>query len=503
MVWVYILAIIALMALPCIILYFLSIRWLFPEKIRTNDIYYIRTRDLWLLRLCRYRNDSSEGEPVLLVHGMGSNQNNFTFPEGGCLVDYLSARGYDCWTVDLRGCRSSEPPFERTRNEVIMEDFLLEDLPATIQFILKTTGYKTLHWIGHSMGGMLLYAYAPVHGTKHLASGTTLGSPIDFNDAAQHVPKGLITLAAAFPRTTGTVARGFVPIIKALRIPQTAFPVNRNNLPDSMQSSHFVNMIEDPLPALMRQLLHWIHRRTYTLLNGQLDVRQTLPNFETPLLAFYASNDPFVNPDTALLCFNSIKNSDKKAFVCGRKNGFIEDYSHCDLAFGKAAEKEIFEPILQWLQAHPCRLNTVEITPPLSAEQYVSPGEKTTDGQEVAGIAISEEEHIPLSQRKRKTVRSVAKAKPLPQKNATITKKPPVKKKTTARKPTSTRNVAVKKTTSQSVISVDTALSKDSGSGIELDPETLARAEAIRMARNQLFAELGAKLDDSPKRDTP
>ena len=163
-----------------IVVYLLLLPRLYPEMMRTNEVFYVRTRDLWLLRVCRYRKDATPGEPVLLVHGMGANQNNFTYPPGGCLVDYLCAKGYDCWTLDLRGSRSSTAPFKHSRNDVRMEDFFMEDLPAVIQYVLKTTSYPKVHWMSHSMGGMLLYAYVQATATACSLRGRHRALPLIF-----------------------------------------------------------------------------------------------------------------------------------------------------------------------------------------------------------------------------------------------------------------------------------------------------------------------------------
>ena len=352
-----------------IVVYLLLLPRLYPEMMRTNEVFYVRTRDLWLLRVCRYRKDATPGEPVLLVHGMGANQNNFTYPPGGCLVDYLCAKGYDCWTLDLRGSRSSTAPFKHSRNDVRMEDFFMEDLPAVIQYVLKTTSYPKVHWIGHSMGGMLLYAYVQAHGNGLLASGTALGAPIDFSDAAGNVPTKLIAFGERHPRLAGSLIRGAIPPLKAIRSAQAIFPVNMRNVPGNMRAAHFINMIEDPLPGLMLQVRHWITSKEYTLLDGRMDVSRGLTDFSAPLLAFYAAVDPFINAARALEFFNGIKIKDKRAMVCSKEEGYVENYNHCDLAFGREAANEIFEPVHKWLKGHPCPSPTGKRkSPPASPE---------------------------------------------------------------------------------------------------------------------------------------
>lgn len=504
---------------------------LYPEKIRTNEVYQVRTEDLWTIRVCRYRKSRAPGEPVLLVHGMGANQNNFTSPPNGCLVDYLAEKGYDCWTLDLRGSKSSQPPFERTRNEVKMEDFFTKDIPAVIAFVQQTTHYDKVHWIGHSMGGMLLYAYAQSGSGDLIASGTTLGSPINFNDAANNMPLWVIRLGGKCPALSGSIIRGMIPIVKLLRLPFNIFPVNQRNLPPTLDAGQLMNMIEDPLPALMQQVVHWIKSGEYSLLDGTLDIAAGLSNFPIPLLAFYASKDPFIDADHALEFFNTIRLEDKKAIVCSKANGFVEDYSHCDLAFSKEADREIFEPILKWLTAHPAAMRVVTeeemeqvsatiISPQkrahiLSGSAYAHLADKETATPTVPNNDEAQAADRSISIADESAEKKKAAPTPAPAKNKTAAKKTPAKKKTASKSaPTKKKTAAPKSTAKKSSVKkkplsskktaakpvASQAPAKESEEGPS--PEERAYAERRRTAINDSFAELMATLDDETSSNT-
>ena len=47
--------------------------------------------------------------------------------------------------------------------------------------VLATTGASEIHWIGHSMGGMLMLAHPAGTTNPAVASVVTLGSPVDFS----------------------------------------------------------------------------------------------------------------------------------------------------------------------------------------------------------------------------------------------------------------------------------------------------------------------------------
>lgn len=364
--------------LAMIAAYWALLQSMCPESLRTSEVHTVLTHDLWKLRLCRYRKGRTEGEPVLLVHGFNANHHNFTSPEKGCLVDYLAERGYDCWAVDLRGCRSSEAPFERYFTDVMMDDYLRYDLPATIEYIRKTTGYNRVHWIGHSMGGALLYAYSQHFGTRHLASGVTLGAPIDFKGCPLWVPGLLVAFACRFPRLAGTILRGLVPFVFYLPIDLGLFPVNRRNLAKGMNSGHFITMLEAPPPQVTREMVFFLRNRVWRMLDDTLDVVAGFPGMSLPLLAVFGKRDPFISFEQGPDSIEKLSHPDKQVLLLSKENGCKHDYDHCDLAFGEEGRREVFAPIAKWLAEHPSQerigleelgKDTAGLTLPLDAQQ--------------------------------------------------------------------------------------------------------------------------------------
>jgi len=263
------------LVLVAFIIVALAVAWsrllaaLYPEKVRTNEVAYITTSDGWKLRLCRYRKEHSSGEPVLLVHGLNANQNNFTSPADACLVDYLSGQGYDCWTIDLRGTRSSQPAEGQGRSTVEVEDFVWRDLPAAIEHIQKTTGYAKLHYVGHSLGGLLLYAYAQALGTDKIASGTALGAPTQFTAAKLFLPGCLKFMALHCPWLAGEMLRCALPFARLAGIGTSALPVNIANLPASMDLASIYPILDDPAPRVHAQIFGWGDSGEITLLLSQ------------------------------------------------------------------------------------------------------------------------------------------------------------------------------------------------------------------------------------------
>lgn len=404
-----------------VLLYWSMLESLFPEKLSSTEVVHITTGDLWKIRMCRYRRGRTGGQPVLLIHGANSNQYNFTVPEGLSLVDFLVERGYDCWTIDLRGCRSSVAPFERDRSQITTDDFLNDDIPTAIRYVQEQTGYARLHLVGHSLGGMLIYAYALKFGTSSIASAVTLGAPLGFEGISRQRPPILFKIVGMHPPLSGAIVRGLVPLFSALRLSTRVFPTNMRNVARTMNSGHFFRMIEDPLPGVLEDFSRWINYPGWRMDKGNLNVLEGLSSLDFPLFALYAPLDPFVPISKATEFFEALPSADKRLLICSKEKGFRSDYNHCDLAFSHDGAREIFGPMARWFETHSSRerIPVVESEIPTGYQSPLAASEraKILSGGSYAHLS---DEDTPVSE-------------PVTA-DGTPTKQPPAKKKAATRK---------------------------------------------------------------------
>ena len=326
----------------------LTMTYLLEEEPRADEIHYVETADGWRIRLCRYTPVSGEGEPVLLCHGAFGNQFNFTEPDGDSMVDTLVRAGYDCWCVELRGDRSCTPPAGTSRHSANADDFLLHDLPAAIDHIRAHTGYARVHWVGHSLGGMLLYAYELAHGTGTLASGTTLGSPPGFDGVQPASGKILLPIAKLMPGLFEAWLRAMAPIAAKLRFSLKFFPINWDNVHPNFGAASFFNLIELLPPKAAQQLRDWNNGKAWRMGGEDLDVAGGLNQLRLPLFVIYGEDDPLVPLRNAERFYEALPTADKQILV-------LEGYNHIDLAIAKNGPAEVYEPIATWLAAHPVR----------------------------------------------------------------------------------------------------------------------------------------------------
>jgi pimeloyl-ACP methyl ester carboxylesterase len=318
-----------------------------------SEIHTVECNDRWRIKLFRYTTKAEEAEPILLVHGAMSNHHNWDLPPRHSLVDVLTAEGFDCWAIDLRGCASAVPPPGKGRGDAEIDAYVTQDLPAALDYIRIHTGFARVHWVGHSMGGMLLYAFDCVHGAEWIASGTTLGSPPGFDRVRAVDRPVLLTLGEYALPVLQTLAQNLMLIAYKFKIRQNYAPVNWNNLHPALTGGMMLSMI-DIMPArVCRVLLSWVKEKQWKMNDGKSDVLAGLRRLSVPLLAMFGRWDPFVPLETAKEFFEGVPQSDKKLLILSQENGSVENYGHVDLAMAKEGRKEVFAHIIDWIRAHP------------------------------------------------------------------------------------------------------------------------------------------------------
>ena len=147
---------------------------------------FFRVADGWELALSVYGDPARtrRRHPVMLCHGLGSNRLSFDIDQEHSLAAWLVEQGYGVYSIDLRGHGLSERPGpERTRDSWGFVEYCELDVPAAIDTVLARTGAERLHFIGHSMGGILLYAHTAI-AEPRIRSGITIGSSLDYSGSA-------------------------------------------------------------------------------------------------------------------------------------------------------------------------------------------------------------------------------------------------------------------------------------------------------------------------------
>lgn len=348
------------------------------------NLHKVPTGDGIEIALWRYFSETEGGDPILFVHGLGANHRNMALNEENGLVQYLVEHGYDCWAIDLRGRGESDIP----SGSWSFDDYAQKDLPSAVDYVLDQTDSKRLHWIGHSMGGMLFYAVAgALEKQSKVASAVTLASPFGMQEPLlvnrlalrlnrfakilrtipmpkflkfriKNIPSYLKNFDVPIhrlPQAYFVRWVGFVLILFKRWLPQDLILayMNPDQVDDSVIREGVNEVVEKMSFRELVQFADWVLNDRWTDEDQTIDYAEGVPELDVPILMMGGAEDRMTPAHHLKWGFNAMKTDDKKFVLAGKDSGFEHDYAHVDLIMGNRAREEIFPIILDWLKKHP------------------------------------------------------------------------------------------------------------------------------------------------------
>lgn len=320
-------------------------------------MYQTRTKDRWTLALHRYRvllPTLARRFPVLLCHGLGSNRHSFDAPQGPSLARYLAERGFDVWSLELRGAGRSARPhlFNRLEWEWTFEHYVRYDAPAALAFVRDVTGAERVHWVGHSLGGMVAYALL-VNQEAPLVSLTTLASPTVGLASSPQVPAAKVVggvLARLRRVPAGVTARLGAPLTSlTYRFSLFRYLYNSDNVDPAVIRSLLRCALDDVPSRLLLDYLTAYEARRAGAHHSVFDYEQRLDRIGVPLYLLGGEQDGLCPPDHLEAIYQRVSSATKRMRVVGRASGCRHDYGHHDLLLGRHAADEVFADITRWL----------------------------------------------------------------------------------------------------------------------------------------------------------
>ena len=317
-----------------------------PPTLVPDEALIYRTDDGWTSEI---RHFPGEGPPVLMVHGMGANHFNFDYREEVSLAYHLQQAGWDVWVPELRGDPGSIPPSRLASRSFDFDDHAAKDLPAIVDAVLAATGEEELYWVGHSMGGMLLYT-AISNYPEQIAAGVAIASPATFD----HQLKLHKAVAHAGWIMGGN---GRIP---ARALAAMSYPLGRNNplfarLADRKNLDFPVvngmartTLVDLPRP-MARQAMTWLLDGQLVTSDGEYWLRDAA-TADSPLLVLGATHDK-VAPERDVAAACEIF-SECRYVRLSVADGFAADYGHVDSVIGVSAPSEIYPLVLEFLEEH-------------------------------------------------------------------------------------------------------------------------------------------------------
>jgi pimeloyl-ACP methyl ester carboxylesterase len=270
------------------------------------------TGDGVTLALARYAATVRHRIPVVLTHGLFSNR-QVCAP----MARYLASEGFDCWVLELRGHGASEKPGPRPDPE----HWGAYDVPAALETVRGLTGQATVQLVAHSVGGLafLMYLARRPERRASVAGLVTLGCH------ATGMYSTVCSRLAAEGARLGAAVLGYAPG-RAWRLGP-----------------------ENEAKSVLDVCLRWSRTRRWVGADG-FDYLAALADLRVPTWSLAGAGDHAIAPAAACRqLYDAIGSPWKRWTLCGRAEGFSEDFTHVRLIASRAAQREIWPRIKDWL----------------------------------------------------------------------------------------------------------------------------------------------------------
>jgi pimeloyl-ACP methyl ester carboxylesterase len=334
----------------------------------SDDFAY--TRDGWRLGVRHYRPPRPDPAklPVILCHGLGLNATFWTITDDH-LPGKLAASGYEVYVFDIRASGENSrmgacdrlnrflrqtPLRERGESFWTVDDVVRNDVPAILAHVERDSGRRRVNWIGHSLGGMIVFPYLQLSPEPdRIANFVGMGSTIiqattpqkDMLRANAGI-RGLLTVASA-----GRLGRPLAYFRMPGMDQSDRFDYTAENVEPRTISRFYGYALEDPGPGALRQFAPYLRRGHLLSADERIDYAEHLPEVLTPTLMVAGSSDLISDVPSTQLTFNALGSPDKTLLVFGKEQGSQGEYGHCDLVWSKHAPVEVFPTIISWLDA--------------------------------------------------------------------------------------------------------------------------------------------------------
>ena len=343
-----------------------------------DEFYTAKTEDDWTLAMYRYRpkGPTSFKTPVILCHGLGMNAYMWDLKKEQSFARYLQDQGFDVWTVDLRGAgRSSKPGwvvlhdlvsgpnigdthleniFRFDHTDWNIDDYALKDVPVIIKEVKRITGSDKVSWVGHSMGGMILFAYLVRTQDTSIQSFAALATPMSMppphsellNILSQH--SNLKDLACLI--NSRMTARSFGVFGSFGGTPLDPVLYNRDNMENEIVTRLLVNAMEDLSPGVLDGFVGMIKTGEFMSRDKTFNYTRALSSVKVPILLVGGRADNLCSIVSLYDTYRAISSSDKTLRIFARCNGYRVDYGHNDLIAGRNAPQEVYPYVARWLK---------------------------------------------------------------------------------------------------------------------------------------------------------
>lgn len=291
-------------------------------------------------RLAMVRKFVEPGPRVVLIHGFAQNRYSY-HSTGRSMSAWLAARGFDVYTLELRGHGLSRASGGPERFSDYVDDAVL---------IAETFG-EPAFWIGHSLGGAVSYAAATRVPTRGVVG---IGALYRFAQANRTLHwlcrlsalargRSLLGNLSVRTRLAGQVLGRLYGISD---IAGYAFPIS-GWAPGSIEPDILAERLERGFD--WTSLHVWMEMAQWGA-SGEFEYDLAWEHTDVPLLVIAGDFDHLMLPSDARPAFDRSGSRDKTwTLLDDWQTG--HHWGHLDLILGKEAPKHVWSPVAEWMAA--------------------------------------------------------------------------------------------------------------------------------------------------------
>jgi predicted alpha/beta hydrolase len=259
------------------------------------------------------------------------------------LVRRLHRRGFDVYLLEHRGDRNALAG--RGAGPCDLDAIVAHDLPAALARVRRYSGHPRALWIGHGLGGQLLYAFLARGGSHDLAAGVTLGAPVRFGPVASRA-RLLARAARLLPSGLRLPARRLAQLAATAESGRLAAVGLGRDLDGPRARGLMVHGAADLPAAMLRQAARWLESGTLCDRDDRFDYVAALAGLRFPLLGVAAHGDPMGPPADTWPALDALDGD-------GVERIELDDsWGHLDLLVGRRAETDVMPAVVDYVVSH-------------------------------------------------------------------------------------------------------------------------------------------------------
>ncbi|MGA9526399.1 MAG: alpha/beta fold hydrolase [Myxococcaceae bacterium] len=349
-----------------------------PAEAKTHRA---RTADGWELELVQYLPEvDPTGRPILLCAGISANGRHMDLDEDRSLARWFAARGREVWIMSIRGTGGSDrvDPSKGRPGGYSFDTVWQQDTRAAVAYVranaatpglaaravqegrpvpahvarLANERAPLIDYVGHSMGGMLMYAYLS-QGGEGIHAAATLGSPTRLDFGGEIEASAVATTDAIFAKDVIAPVEGgalvSMPLQGRVELPVDRLVYNPENIPPETWRRLVAIGTGDISGAVWFQVAQLMRTGRFESLDGTVDYRRDMSRIRVPVLVVAGKADRLASPPAVKDGFRAL-GGPKEWLLLAEENGAVADYGHVDLIVGTRADEELWPRVLDFFE---------------------------------------------------------------------------------------------------------------------------------------------------------